>query len=92
MRHLHGRARAADPFLIFIPSIWIVYMLSMTLNSMLRLISFFSFSEIKEVALRLKEQENDQLIVQVNVSCTKMLSFYLLHASVSVNIIIDVIL
>jgi hypothetical protein len=26
------------------------------------------------------------------VSCTKMLSFYLLHASVSVNIIIDVIL
>lgn len=63
----------------------IVYRLSITLNSMLTFNFFFSF--LKEVEIRFKEQEHDPLVVEENVSCTKMLSSDLLHGSVSVDII-----
>jgi hypothetical protein len=59
----------------------------MTLKNVLRLIFFF-FSHIREVDIRLKEQEHDRSIVELKVSCTKILPSDLLHQSVSINIIV----
>jgi hypothetical protein len=40
------------------------------------------------VDIRLKEQEHDRSIVELKVSCTKILPSDLLHQSVSINIIV----